>query len=188
MQVWELIKLDAEQGARILIKEYGDHLYATAFRLCLNECDAEDLVQRTLVNVVTHISSFSGKSSFFTWMCAILVNFRRMDLRKKGANALVFDEKEVEAEDHRPTPADRAETEDEAALLRRAVAKLPEDLRTVVVLHYFNGMSVPSIAKALPAPEGTVFSRLHEARKKIRKIFQRLLSFKASKLVKGPKT
>ena len=188
MQVWELIALDAEQGARALIREYGDHLYATAFRLCLNESDAEDLVQRTLVNVVTHISSFSGKSSFFTWMCAILVNFRRMDLRKKGANALVFDEQEVESEDSSPTPADRAEREDEAALMRKAVSKLPEDLRTVVVLHYFNGMSVQAIAKALPAPEGTVYSRLHDARKKIRKIFQRLSTFDASKLVKGLKT
>ena len=64
----------------------------------------------------------------------------------------------------------------EAEVLRRAVDSLPEDLRTVVVMHYFDGICVPEVAKILRAPEGTVYYRLHEARTRIRqyvsKVFQ----------------
>lgn len=168
MQVWEFIAKDPERGARALVEDYGARLYATAFRLCLNECDAEDLVQRTLVRVVERIDSFSGKSSFFTWMCSILINFRKMDVRRKSANALVFPEEMPDVADARPDPGEALSADDEAEVLRRAVDSLPEDLRTVVVMHYFGGICVPEVAKILPAPEGTVYYRLHEARTRIR--------------------
>ena len=78
MQIWEQIAADVESGAKRLVSECGARLYATAYRICGNEKDAEDLVQRTLVRTVERIESFNGKSAFFTWMCAILVNFHRM--------------------------------------------------------------------------------------------------------------
>ena len=82
MQAWALIAKDRERGARALVEEYGRRLYATAYRLCLNEKDAEDLVFRTFARVVERIGSFQGRSEFFTWMCAILVNFHHMDMRR----------------------------------------------------------------------------------------------------------
>lgn len=141
MTVWELVAEDRERGARVLIEEYDARLYATAFRLCLNEQDAEDLVQRTLVRAIERIATYNGASAFFTWMCAILINFRRMDVRRKAANALVFDDTQLESPDARPDPGESLAQADEAAALRRAVACLPEDLRLAVVMHYFNGVS-----------------------------------------------
>ena len=174
MPIWETIAKDPEGGAKVLVEEYGARLYATAFRLCLDEQTAEDLVQRTLVRVVERISSYKGDSTFFTWMCAILVNFWRMDVRRKAANALVFDETPLEAPDERPNPGEIAAQDDEAAALRRAVSQLPEVLRLVVVMHYFNGLSVPEIARAVHAPEGTVYYRLHESRQRIRKMLSKV--------------
>lgn len=169
MQIWEEIQADPEKGAERLVAEYGERLYATAFRICLNETDAEDLVQRTFVQVMRRIGSFKGDSSFFTWMCAILVNFRRMDVRRKAANALVFDEERLDVPDENPDPGEALSRRDEAAALRWAVRRLPEELRLVVVMHYFNGFSVPEIAQTVKTPEGTVYYRLHEARFRIRK-------------------
>ena len=169
MQLWELIAADVESGARELVSEYGARLFATAYRICGNEKDAEDLVQRTFVRVVERIGSFNGRSAFFTWMCAILVNFHRMDRRGKARNALALgEEASADVADPSPDPAGRLADEDEAVAIRRAVAQLPELERETVVLHYFNGFSVPEIARMQKTPEGTVYYRLHQARAEIR--------------------
>ena len=185
MPVWELIAKDAEEGARVLVEDYGARLYATAFRLCLDAHAAEDLVQRTLVRVVGRIAGYKGESAFFTWMCAIMVNFRRMDVRRKAANALVFDEERLDVSDEKPDPGEALSRRDEAAALRGAVMRLPEDLRLVVVMHYFNGFSVPEIAKTVQSPEGTVYYRLHEARQRIRKYLSKVFDTPGIKSSEG---
>ena len=157
-----------DKGARILVEKYGRRLYAMAMRLCRNEADAEDLVSRTLARVIQNIGSFKGGSDFFTWQCAIMANFFKTGLRRKGANSLEFPEELPEVSDERPSPAESAERTDDAREVRAAVAALPGRLREAVVLFYFGGMSVPAIAKSLGEPEGTVYYRLHEAKKAIR--------------------
>ena len=185
MPVWELIAKDAEEGARVLVEDYGARLYATAFRLCLDAHAAEDLVQRTLVRVVERIAGYKGESAFFTWMCAIMVNFRRMDVRRKAANALVFGEERLDVSDEKPDPGELLSRLDEATALRGAVLRLPEDLRLVVVMHYFNGFSVPEIAKTVQSPEGTVYYRLHEARQRIREYLSKVFDTPGIKSSEG---
>ncbi len=185
MPVWELIKNDIEKGARVLVEDYGERLYATAFRLCLDAHTAEDLVQRTFVRIVERISSYKGDSSFFTWMCAIMVNFRRMDVRRKAANALVFGEESFDVPDMNPDPGESLSRRDEAAALRRAVLLLPDDLRLVVVMYYFSGFSVPEIAQTVNTPEGTVYYRLHEARLKIREFLSKVFRMTGIKTSEG---
>ena len=175
MQLWELIAADIDSGAKRLVSEYGGRLYATAYRICGNEKDAEDLVQRTLVRIVERIGSFNGRSAFFTWMCAILVNFHRMDKRGKARNALLtVEDAAVDVADVHPDPAERMAEEDEAAVIRRAVAQLPDLERETVVLHYFNGLSVPEIARMQKTPEGTVYYRLHQARAEVREFLAKV--------------
>ena len=170
MPIWDLIAEDAERGAKVLVDEYGARLYATAFRLSQNEKDAEDLVSRTLARVFERVGSFRRESAFFTWMCSILANFYRMDMRRKAANAIVLNENLPESPDPRPNPSESLASGDEAAVIRAAVDALPADLRSVIVLHYFDEMSVPEIASALSVPEGTVYWQLHEGRRKIREM------------------
>ena len=174
MPIWSLIAENTERGAEVLVKEYGTRLYATAFRLCQNGQDAEDLVIRTFARVIERIQSYNGKSSFFAWMCAILANFHRMDARRKAANALVFDPEPPDRIDERPNPSETLVADDEAAVIRAAVDARPEDLRTAIVLHYFDDMSVPEIANVLAVPEGTVYWRLHEGRKRIHEIVSKV--------------
>lgn len=170
MSIWSQIDENTERGAELLVKEYGTRLYATAFRLCQNGHDAEDLVFRTFARVIEKIRTYNAKSSFFSWMCAILTNFYRMDARRKAANALVFNPEPPDRVDEGPNPFETLTADDEASVIRAAVDALPDDLRTAIVLHYFDGMSVPEIVNALEEAEGTVYWRLHEGRKRIREI------------------
>ena len=162
------ILADKATGARRLVAEYGDRLYETAVRLCGNEKDAEDYVFRALERAISRIQQFSGRSSFFTWLYEILVNLMRTDARRKAANALVFTDTPPEREDPAPNVGEALSAKDETEILRVAVDELPEHLRAVVVFRYYEDLTVPEMAQALSVPEGTVKSRLHEAKRHIR--------------------
>lgn len=91
MEIWEEIAANRQAGTERLVAEYGDRLFTAACRIVQNEADAEDLVFRTFEQVVAKIGQFGSRSRFFSWMYSVMLNFRRMDLRRKGANALVFE-------------------------------------------------------------------------------------------------
>ena len=167
MEIWEEIAFDRERGAKRLVAELGDRLLTAAFQITQNSADAEDLVFRTFAQVIAKIGQYNGRSAFFTWIYRILLNFRRMDLRKKGANALVFMDELPEAEDPTPDPAEALALDSSAAEVRSGVARLPEPLREAVVLHYFEGLNVSEIAAVARIPVGTVKYRLFEARRQL---------------------
>lgn len=181
MEIWEEIVADAENGAERLVAEYGDRLLTAAFQFTQNFADAEDLVFRTFAQVIAKIAQYDGRSAFYTWIYRILLNFRRMDLRKRGAHALVFMEQLPDSEDLSPDPAEALAADSEAAEVRDAVARLDETLRTVVVLHYFEEMNLSEIAALLDIPVGTVKYRLFEARKRLaRELIQTKFKYAAS--------
>ncbi len=168
MDVVSQIVADKAAGTQRLVAEYGDRLFKTAIRLCGNETDAEDYTFRTLERAVERIDRFSGRSSMFTWLYEILVNLIRTDTRRKAANALVFSENLPEVEDIRPNCGAEMSANEEGEIVRAAIRDLPLPLRVVMVLRYYEDMTVPEIAKAVSIPEGTVKSRLHEAKKLVR--------------------
>lgn len=168
MLLVDIIRKNREAGARLLIEEFGARLFATAYRLCQNDADAEDLTFRTFAQAVERISDFDGKSSLFTWLCAILMNYRRMDMRRKGANALDFVAEIPDAEDVRPDPGEVLSCAEEADAIRKAVESLPDFLREPTVLYYFDGFDVPEISRMTETPEGTIYYRLHQARAMLR--------------------
>ena len=168
MGLREEIATDKAAGARRLVAEYGNRLYETAIHLCGRESDAEDYVFRTFEKVISRISQFKGRSSFFTWMYEIMVNLIRTDARRKAANALVFPETLPECEDPAPDPGAALDTQTEATVVRAAINNLPIPLRDVMVFRYYEDMSVPEIAKVLSIPEGTVKRRIHDAKIAIR--------------------
>ena len=83
MEIWQEIRKDQENGAKRLVSEYGDRLFAAAVLLCRNDSDAEELVFRAFEQTIQKIRAFNPTGSFFSWVYAIMLNFRRMDLRKK---------------------------------------------------------------------------------------------------------
>ena len=115
MEVDKEILADPVAGSERLLSEYGDRLFNTARKMCCNEADAEDLTFKTLERVVLKIGTYKGNSSFFSWMCSILVNFIRMDARRKIPNALEFCEDVPETADVCPTPVEWAEKADGAS-------------------------------------------------------------------------
>lgn len=168
MEIAEEIRSCPETGARRLVAEYGDRLYDVAFRLSRDETAASDLVSRTLCRAIERIGLFSGASSMYTWLYAILVNFWRMDLRHVKRDRLLFPEELPDRPDEHPGPDELLAAKADSVAIRDAVAQLPDHFRAVVVFRYFEDMSVPEIARVLEIPEGTVKFRLHKAKKIMR--------------------
>ena len=162
MDIVEELRRNRESGAKRLVGEYKAGLLALARRLYADPSDAEELVNRTFAAVVDGIDGFLEQSSFFTWMCQILVNLHANDTRRKSNAAIVYpgDVPDVEDESAR----DGVYRALDAALLRDAIETLPKDIRKTIVLHYFMEMSVRDIGRFLAVPAGTVMWRLHYAR------------------------
>lgn len=139
-----------------------------AIRLCGSTADAEDYALRTLERAVSKIDTFRASSSFYHWLYAILVNLINSDARRKAANALDFVDEVPEQVDPRPDPADALAVQEEAAAVRASLDLLPSALREVVVFRYWEDLTVPEIAQILAIPEGTVKSRLFQAKNLIR--------------------
>ena len=160
MEVWQEIRKNKERGAERLVAEYGNRLYAAAVLLCANDHDAEELVFRTFDQAVKKIRRFDPNRNFFTWLYAIMLNFNRMNHRRRVELVPMGAAEDLPEQTTDPA-ADTQDADDEVA---NAIRALSPPLREVVVLRYFADKTVEEIAVALNIPVGTVKSRLHNAR------------------------
>lgn len=174
MDIWEEIRHDRESGARRMVAEFKNRLYSAALMLGCDEHEAEDLVFRTFAQAITKIKKFKppkasseadSSKSFYNWVFTILVNFRRMDVRRqKSRISMFFPEELPEVPDARPDASEELALAADGDRVRQAVEKLPEQWRMVVVLRYFEDLPTAEIARMLNVPDGTVRSRLHYAK------------------------
>lgn len=163
MEIWQEIRRNSDRGAERLVSEYGNRLYAAALLLCSNSEDAEDLTFRTLNHAIRKIKTFDPSRNFYTWLYTILLNFRRMDLRRKRTSVIsvgsTADLPEVAIECF----AEKLECSGNDQL-SEALKALSPQLREAVVLRYYDEKTIDEIATILQVPPGTVKSRLHNAR------------------------
>jgi RNA polymerase sigma-70 factor, ECF subfamily len=152
-----------------LIDTHGTRLLRSATLLCGNETAAQDLVQDTFVEAFRSLHRFRGQSSLYTWLHAILLNLTRH--HRRDNQRLVYDNElaaqEVSAPEEQPAASDLecASTE-----LSRALRRLSEPHREVLVLRYYEHMKLPEMAKHLGVSSGTVKSRLHYAVREMQRI------------------
>ncbi len=167
MEIWQEIGKDKEHGAERLVSEYGNRLYAAAILLCANDHDAEELTFRTLDQAVKKIRLFDPARNFFTWLYTIMLNFHRMNLRRRRVDVVPMGAAEDLPEQIVGEPPPTGGISDR---IDDAIRALSPQLREVVMLHYFADRSIDEIAAALDIPAGTVKSRLHHAREALSRI------------------
>jgi len=150
-----------------LYDAHAGRVHAICLRMSGDPAHAAELVQDVFLKVWEGLPGFRGDSSFTTWLHRVAVNVvlqaRRGDRRRRDRVALV--------EDHPGAAATAATPPTDAALaidLERAVAALPEVLRTVFVLHDVEGYRHEEIAAVLEIPIGTCRSHLFRARRHLR--------------------
>lgn len=140
----------------------------------VREDSVEDLVQETLIRAHIGLADLKDRSRFGSWMIGIAGNLVRMSYRDRGTRTSVLDEYEmstafdiqVSARTFSPE-IDLLESERTSAV-QRAIKRLPEETRSMVRLHYEEGLSYKEIAKRLDVRVPTVEGRLYRARLKLK--------------------
>lgn len=167
-----LVAGDRAEFAR-LVDVYSSPIYRLGLRMLGSPQDAEDVLQNTFLNVLTHIAEFEGRSSLATWLYRIAANEALMLLRKKKPEVNLDDvEAGEEAEDLLPTqfvdwsalPEDQLLSGEGKNLLDQAIQTLPESMRIVFLLRDVEGLSIKETAEALNLTETNVKTRLLRAR------------------------
>jgi len=179
---------DSDAMGRLIIK-YQDRIYNVILKICANNDDAAELTQETFVKVIENIAKFQGRSSFYTWAFRIAVNltlnFRRRS-NKLAVRSLEAQGKESGEhkkqllrdflrDDSASDPAGLAQSRELCEIAVKALMRLDDAQRTVVVLRDIEGMNYAQIAGVLNIQLGTVRSRLSRARSNLRNIMEAFL-------------
>jgi len=166
------IILALKQGQASAIDEiihiYGDRLLRSAFLLCGNQTEAQDLAQDTLIQVLQSIQTFRGESSLYTWMHGILLNLNR---RLRRQNRLEYNnDLPNQMEAPHPAETERLDLETASSAMRKALQALSPPHREIIILRYFEAMKIEKIARHLRISKGTAKSRLHYATQCLRNL------------------
>ena len=144
-----------------LISERKEQLYKTAFAYVKNKEDALDIVSDTVCKAYISIKKLKEPSLFNTWLTRILIN-TSIDCINKKSKAVSFREN-VSSE-----ISETIKDDDQLIDLKTAVDNLHGNYKTIVILKYFQDMTLMEIASTLQCPLGTVKTNLHKALKELR--------------------
>lgn len=169
-------KGDLEAFEELVVK-YERRVYAIAYRFMGNGEDANDLTQEAFLKAFQSIKGFRQEASFSTWICRIVSNVCRDELRKmKKVSHTSLDEEiwleegavAKQLKDEGPTPDQEYENKEFKEYLQRLINMLSPEYRMVIILRDIKGYSYEEIAQMLDCSLGTVKSRLNRARRALR--------------------
>lgn len=161
-----------------LVEKYRQRIWRLAYNVLRDREEAWDVAQEAFIKAYQALPSFRGHSAFYTWLYRITMNVATDRARSRGAAGRAFGTERVPEEDwDRALPDDdaggaapdtAAARSEERTRIMKALDTLSEDHRRIIMLSDLEGLSYREIAETLEIPMGTVMSRLHNARKRLR--------------------
>lgn len=157
-----------------LVLRYQDRLFNMLTHLLGSREDAREVAQEAFISAFQKLHTFGGRSAFYSWLFRIALN-SAMSRKRKKTRVPVSIETIREQSGHEPSdrrldnhPGYSIEVSERQAAVRAALAELPEEFRTVLVLKEIEDLKYEEIAEILGCPIGTVRSRIHRARSEMR--------------------
>lgn len=162
-----------------LVLQYQDMAYTVAYRIMSDPHAAADAAQEAFISAYQGLHGFRG-GSFKAWLMRIVTNACYDELRRRKRHPqnsldVLHVEEPMPASPLNPpleSPEGYAERQELSRLLQAGIALLPDDQRVALVLSDVQGFSYQEIAEAMGVPKGTVKSRLHRARARLRDYLQ----------------
>jgi RNA polymerase sigma-70 factor, ECF subfamily len=178
-QLDEDIVLRVQRGDRsafdFLVIKYQHKIIQLVNRYVKDPSEAQDVAQETFIKAYRALGNFRGDSAFYTWLYRIAINTAKNYLvsRSRRSSDYEVDVQDAEAIENAPqlqgmdTPERLLLNQEIIDTIKMAIDKLPEEMRTAIMLREFEGMSYEEIAEAMDCPVGTVRSRIFRAREAI---------------------
>src|SRR5947208_17092220 len=151
-----------------LVLRWERPIYALAYRTIGREEDARDVCQETFLRAFRALPGFRGQAKFSSWLYRIALNLCRDWVRRERRSAIVQPAGDVDlmelAAEAEPSESieDLVARNDLARIVERAMALLPEEQRTAIVLKEYHGVTFQEIADLVCCPLRTVKTRLYQ--------------------------
>lgn len=166
-----------EDAIESLVRQYEIGVFKLALSICNDVSEAYEITQETFIAVLRSLPGYQERKSFKAWLYTITINTARSHLRKRR-----FTEKlrttlttlfQIEIQKS-STPEETVIQNEKEAVLWQALNSLDVRHRIVIVLRYFHELSISEIAEILSIHEGTIHSRLHTARERLKNSLEQL--------------
>ncbi len=166
----ERLKNEDLAALGLLYERYKDMVYRTALATTRDQRAAEDILQECFVRLYTYADSVDSARPLKPWLYRVTLNLvYDWSAQRRWAQPITdLLEWFSELPNTFPTPARKAEENETIHLVHEVIEELPATHRTVVVLYYLESLPLEEISRILEIPEGTVKSRLHYARNRLK--------------------
>ena len=154
----------------LLVLKYQQRVSVVLGRYKLNPEEVMDITQETFIKAYRSMEKFRGDSKFYTWLYRIAINTAKNYLVAKSRRPPDVDIDVSETTSLlKSTNGPETEFEEErlSQVVELAISKLPQDLKSAIIMREYEGMSYEDISVILECPVGTVRSRIFRARKSI---------------------
>jgi len=167
------IRAGDADALRLVVERYQERIFALVYGIVRDAHEVEDVAQEVFLKVFTRIAAFDGRSKFYTWLYRVAVNAAKDHVKKRARRpAVALDEADALPSAAEGPAAGAARGEDRR-IVRAAIDALPLRYREVLALRELEGLSYDEIAQVLGISIGTVESRLHRARARLKRRLER---------------
>ena len=161
-----------------IVRQYWRKVFNVAYKFVGKHDEAEDLTQDIFLKIFKSLDTFDRRANFQTWLISVSRNlcidhYRSVRKERETIDRDV-DTGELAPASPEPGPVAALEQRDRVTLLRQALARLPDTLRSAVVMRDIQELSYQEIANRLDLPEGTVKSRINRGRTELARQVRRL--------------
>lgn len=151
-----------------LFEMYKNESFKYSYLITGDKYTSEDIVQETFITCYFHIKSLKNVEQFRSWFFKILTRIAWRYAKKQKKSVPVDNIFEKLQNKNIDESIEKYIINQQSQMLRTEIENLELKQRTVIILYYFNGLSVKEIANIIGCFEGTVKSRLYSARKKLK--------------------
>jgi len=169
-----------EDAFAVIVTRHKAPLFSFILGMVQDEGAAADIFQETFLRVIKNISRYEERGMFRAWLFSTARNLAMDHFRREGRGTISLDAPVDEEESgatmadsiaapaaHGPEPS--LEAKEDREMVLRAIAKLPAEMREVLLMREYSGMSFKEIAAALDIPIGTALARMSRAVARLRK-------------------
>jgi len=156
----------------VLFRRHQLPLYVFVFELVRHEQTSLDLVQETFIAAARHIGGLRDDDKFGSWLFGIAHQKIIQLWRKRSGKEILVDEIPEPPDEYDDGPDDWLIRKEQEAAFMNSLNQLPPPQRAVLLLHFVEDFSLEEIARITETPLGTVKSRLHYAKKSLRKLLE----------------
>ena len=160
-----------EHAIEILVRQYEADVFRLALSIVGDTAEANEITQETFIAMLRSLHSYEERKSFKAWLYTIALNHSRSHLRRRKSLERLRDALSVlfRVETQKLlSPEDAVIRNEQERVLWEQLNSMDERFRTVVVLRYFHDLSIAEISEILSVNEGTIHSRLHTARERLK--------------------